>query len=89
MLKTVKEKNRSDYNPHVTFTTEKIAKDSIVRIEVWDKKAAFWESDALIQTTKGHVESFLNEPTRNGVQCSTIQNFLETMSFWRDELRRV
>lgn len=87
MLKTPKKKNRDNYNPHVTFTTERIAKNSTVRIEVWDSSYAFWESDALIQTAAGNVDSFLNEPLREGAHCyENKQNSLETMSFWRDDL---
>lgn len=87
VLKTVKKKNRDNYNPYVTFTTERIAKNATVRIEVWDISYAFWESDAIIQKTEGNVESFLNKPIRYGAQChENKQNSLETMSFWRDEM---
>lgn len=86
VLKTAKKKNRDSYNPYVTFTTDRIAKNATVRIEVWDSSYAFWESDALIQTTEGNVQSFLNEPLRVGAHCyENKQNSLETMSFWRDD----
>lgn len=86
VLKTAPKTNRYKYNPRVTFTTEKISKDSTIQIEVWDDSPLF--GDALIQITNGNVESFLNEPLRNGVQCEkNLKNSLETMSFWSDELR--
>lgn len=85
MLKTVKQKNHESYNPYITFTTERIPKNSTIRIEIWDKGAGFWKSDALIQRTEGNVESFLNKPLRNGGNCSENHNSIETMSFWSDE----
>lgn len=90
MVTSTKRKNRDSYNPYVTFTTEAIEKDSIIRIETWDASAGFWESERLIQKTNGTVESFLNEPLRLGVKCpENKQNSLETMSFWRDELKHL
>lgn len=90
MVKSTKKKNRDSHNPHVTFTTEKIAKDSVIRIETWDASTGFWESDSLIQKTEGNVDDFLNEPLRKGVKCAdSKQNSLETMAFWRDETKRM
>ena len=85
MVKTMK-KIRNGYNPHVSFTTVKIAKNSTIRIEIWDKSASFFDYDGIIQIAEGNVESFLNKPIRYGTVCpENKQNSIETMAFWRDE----
>lgn len=90
MVKTTKRKNRDSHNPHVTFTTEKIPKNSIIRIETWDASTGFWETISLIQKTEGTIDDFLNEPLRKGVKCvDNKHNSLETMVFWRDETKRM
>lgn len=90
MVKSVKRKNLDSHNPQVTFTSERIAKNSIIRIETWDASTGFWEQNSLIQKTEGNIEDFLNEPLRNGIKCADNKhNSLETMAFWRDELKRI
>lgn len=86
MLKSSTKLFRQSYDPLITLTTEKIAKNSTIRIEVWDSSYGFWDSDALIQSTEGNIQSFLNEPLREGADCgNSNRNSIETMLLWQDE----
>lgn len=82
-------KNKFIYGADITYTTHKISKASTIEIQIWDKKAAFWEKTSLILQTKGDVDSFLNEPLRTGAVIRGKQNAIETVSFWQDEYKYV
>lgn len=85
VLKTEKQVNKFSFDPKVTFTTAKIPKNSTVRIEIWHAKSAFWDRDSLILTTDGDIDSFLKQPLREVDHQLKNDNFVETVSFWRDE----
>lgn len=77
---------RGHYDPLITLTTEKITKNATVRIEIWDSSFGFWGTDALIQSEEGSIESLLNDPLREGVDCgNNYSNSIETMSLWQGE----
>lgn len=87
VLKTARAKHKFVYDTDVTFTSDNIAKNSTIKIEIWDASSAFWEHDALILTTQGDVNSFLKQPLREGVIVKDKQNAIETVSFWQDEYK--
>lgn len=86
MIETSKLLKRFSFDAKITFTTAKIRKNSRIKIEVWHVKHGFWSSDGLIQSVEGNIESFLNEPLRQGHHAYKNDNRIETISFWRDEL---
>lgn len=86
MLRSPTKLIRGHYDPHITLTTDKISKNATIRIEVWDSSFGFWGTDAIIQRTEGTVESFFNEPLREGADCGGgHSNSIESMSLWQDE----
>lgn len=85
MLQTSKLRKQFSFDARITFTTPKIRKNSKIKIEVWHVKRIFWDTDGLIQSIEGDVESYLREPLRQGDHVYKKFNFIETMSFWRDE----
>lgn len=86
VLKTPKLVNKFSFDAKITFTTAKVPKNSTIKIEIWHAKSRFWDSDALILDSEGNIESFLNEPLRKGNHYYENDNWIETMSFWRDEI---
>lgn len=84
-LRTPTAQHKYVFNADVTFTTSKIPKNSTIMIQIWDASAAFWEKDALILNTEGDIDSFLNEPLREGVIIKDNRNAIETVPFWQDE----
>lgn len=88
VLRTSKETDKFVTNANKTFASVKIPKESIIKIEIWDAKSGFFESqDALILKSEGDVASFLNEPIRKGVHVWGDLNKIETLSFWVDEYK--
>lgn len=85
MFETPKLLNQFAFDAKVTFTTLKIRKNSIVRIEVWHVRRTFFDEDGLIQSVEGDIKSYLNEPLRQGDHFYEAENRIETISFWRDE----
>lgn len=85
-MKTQTEKNKISYDVDKTFSTGKIKKSSIIKIEVWASKTdKNDDNDKLILRTEGDIDSFLEEPLRTGTQFNNGLNRIETMSFWQDE----
>lgn len=87
VLRTLKETDKFVINVNKTFASVKIPKTSTIRLEIWDAKSGFFESDAKILKSEGDVEPFLNDPIRKGVYVSGDLNSIETMSFWIDEYK--
>lgn len=85
VLVTPKLREVFTFDAKITFTTGKIRKNSKIKIEVWHMKRAFWDTNGLIQSTEGDIESYLNEPIRQGHHVYKDDNHIETISFWRDE----
>lgn len=78
------EKDKHSYNVDKTYTTERISKKSIIKIEVWRAKSMTSHEEKLILSTEGDVDSFLKEPIRKGTHFDHGDNRIETMSFWQD-----
>lgn len=87
LFKSSTTKDKFVYDADITFTTGKIAKNSTIKIEIWDESSAFWEKEHLILATEGDVDSFLEEPLRTGAWIGDKQNAIETISFWQDEYK--
>lgn len=80
-------KDKYVYDAEVNYVSGKISKDSKIRIEIWDESSAFFETDHLILTTEGNVDTFLKEPLRKGAWVGDQQNAIETVSFWQDDYK--
>lgn len=87
VMKTAKKTQTFFYDVNSIFTSAKIPKTSIVKLEIWDASSRFWGRDALILSTVGNIDSFLNEPLRKGVYISGDVNSIETMSFWLNDYK--
>ena len=92
---TSSEDDITTYNVDYQYVSEKIKKSSEIKIQIWDKDwTTLWGSDELIFETIGDVNSFLNEPYRGGQLFEsinsflTIQNSINTYSFWEDEYEK-
>lgn len=88
VLKTAKKVDKFFSEVDKTFTSAKIARNSIIKLEIWDASSGFWEKDALILRSEGDVDSFLNEPLRNGIYVLGGVNAIETISFWADDYKQ-
>lgn len=84
----------NDKNPHhsdVSFETAKILKNSTITLQIWDAGCGLWSKVEFVFSTKGSIDSFLNQPFREN-QRKFIGKFvkveaIETMSFWLDEYK--
>ena len=79
-------KDQTIYDANITITSSKIPKHSMVKIEVWNANSRVFGSDALIQSTDGEIDSFLDQPLRNGKRFENGINSIETILFWQDEM---
>lgn len=74
-------RNKLRYDANVTFTTARIAKNSLIDLYVLDAG-----SDAVIFNVNGTVDYYLKHQTHKGEELrKKLQNRIETVSFWRDE----
>lgn len=64
------------------YTTKRISKKALIKIEVWDED---WDADDLIMMTEGHVDSFLRSGYRPGRNSGS---YIDTVSFWQDEYKK-
>lgn len=90
MLQTPTKKSTCCYKLSDTFTTEKIPKESKIKIELWDDNIGFWslfQKKHLLFSTEGTIDNFLKNPIRKGAVVFHYRNTIETISFWQDELK--
>lgn len=78
--------NANVFNAKLFYESEKIPKTSNITIQVWDADYSPFDKDDLIQEANGDFDSFLKEPIRKGATNNKKQNFIETVTFWRDEI---
>lgn len=76
--------NECCYDVNRTIISEKITKNSRIKIEVWD---ANMFKDQLVLTTEGNVDSFLTNGHRRGVMVEGFMNYINTVSFWQDKYK--
>lgn len=81
-MTTHTEKDEHSYDVDKSFTTAKIKKTSIIKIEVLRPKSG--GDDKLILSTEGDIESYLKEPLRKGHHFDMGDNQIQTVSFWED-----
>lgn len=91
-LETTARSNDCCHRVDAIYTTRKITKKALVKIEVWDQNDLF--SPTLIIKTEGSAESFLKEGHRKfkvtgavGLMPWADQNYINTISFWQDEYK--
>lgn len=91
---TTRTQGTNEFNVDYEYTTPKINKTSVIRIEMWDYNRII--PNYLIFITKGNVDSFLRDGHRKEVYehhniltrnfwTTTYENYIDTVSFWQDE----
>lgn len=83
--------DKSSHHSDIIFETAKISKNSTIKLQIWDAGCGLFTKTEFLFSTKGNIDSFLNQPFREN-QRKFIGKFarveaIETMSFWLDEFK--
>lgn len=87
VLQTEAQENLCCYNIDTKFVSKKIPRNSKIRIEVWDDDSGgiFSSPDDLIIEAEGDVDSFRDDPIRQGSTFMGYTSSIEMSLTWQDE----